>query len=112
MVTLWLAIRFSFPARVWFDRLQCSCQFPSGSFSGLSSLLKSHKPALFSNCSPDLRISASIEPSLCSVKAGEAQAGRRNETGVERQRSGAVSYTHLRAHETVLDLVCRLLLEK
>ena len=27
-------------------------------------------------------------------------------------RSMAVSYTHLRAHETVLDLVCRLLLEK
>ena len=26
--------------------------------------------------------------------------------------SRAVSYTHLRAHETVLDLVCRLLLEK
>ena len=26
--------------------------------------------------------------------------------------NGAVSYTHLRAHETVLDLVCRLLLEK
>ena len=25
--------------------------------------------------------------------------------------SGAVSYTHLRAHETVLDLVCRLLLD-
>ena len=29
------------------------------------------------------------------------------ESGLE-----AVSYTHLRAHETVLDLVCRLLLEK
>src|SRR5665811_2495632 len=27
-------------------------------------------------------------------------------------RATAVSYTHLRAHETVLDLVCRLLLEK
>ena len=27
-------------------------------------------------------------------------------------RPGPVSYTHLRAHETVLDLVCRLLLEK
>ena len=27
-------------------------------------------------------------------------------------RSFPVSYTHLRAHETVLDLVCRLLLEK
>ena len=26
--------------------------------------------------------------------------------------AGTVSYTHLRAHETVLDLVCRLLLEK
>ena len=25
---------------------------------------------------------------------------------------GPVSYTHLRAHETVLDLVCRLLIEK
>ena len=29
-----------------------------------------------------------------------------------RPPGGAVSYTHLRAHETVLDLVCRLLLEK
>eukprot|EP00656_Telonema_subtile_P015667 TRINITY_DN18240_c0_g1_i5.p1 TRINITY_DN18240_c0_g1~~TRINITY_DN18240_c0_g1_i5.p1 ORF type:complete len:150 (-),score=23.77 TRINITY_DN18240_c0_g1_i5:19-468(-) len=38
--------------------------------------------------------------------------------GLEVQRADdgvwieAVSYTHLRAHETVLDLVCRLLLEK
>ena len=32
--------------------------------------------------------------------------------GVNRGRLGSVSYTHLRAHETVLDLVCRLLLEK
>mgnify|MGYP003378081090 CR=1 FL=1 len=29
-----------------------------------------------------------------------------------REANQAVSYTHLRAHETVLDLVCRLLLEK
>ena len=28
------------------------------------------------------------------------------------RRHVPVSYTHLRAHETVLDLVCRLLLEK
>ena len=28
------------------------------------------------------------------------------------QEASPVSYTHLRAHETVLDLVCRLLLEK
>ena len=30
----------------------------------------------------------------------------------EASRLATVSYTHLRAHETVLDLVCRLLLEK
>ena len=33
--------------------------------------------------------------------------------GLRRLRAlASVSYTHLRAHETVLDLVCRLLLEK
>jgi len=31
---------------------------------------------------------------------------------IMRQEFYAVSYTHLRAHETVLDIVCRLLLEK
>ena len=30
----------------------------------------------------------------------------------EFESQNAVSYTHLRAHETVLDLVCRLLLDK
>ena len=38
------------------------------------------------------------------------------QVGIDRDAAGrgfaAVSYTHLRAHETVLDLVCRLLLEK
>mgnify|MGYP003381631014 CR=1 FL=1 len=34
------------------------------------------------------------------------------EIGAEGIDLTAVSYTHLRAHETVLDLVCRLLLEK
>ena len=32
--------------------------------------------------------------------------------GIRKEHAKAVSYTHLRAHETVLDLVCRLLLEK
>ena len=31
---------------------------------------------------------------------------------LQSKSTGPVSYTHLRAHETVLDLVCRLLLEK
>ena len=44
-------------------------------------------------------------------------AGRRDLRVRRRRGRGglpllAVSYTHLRAHETVLDLVCRLLLEK
>ena len=34
------------------------------------------------------------------------------ETGIVLVGTEAVSYTHLRAHETVLDIVCRLLLEK
>ena len=42
------------------------------------------------------------------------RAGAVRERGAEHEilGRGAVSYTHLRAHETVLDLVCRLLLEK
>ena len=42
------------------------------------------------------------------------RAGGRGEVLLEHVIGGlgAVSYTHLRAHETVLDLVCRLLLEK
>ncbi|WDT36119.1 hypothetical protein PVA38_06865 [Streptococcus pneumoniae D39] len=31
---------------------------------------------------------------------------------IQTTKKRSVSYTHLRAHETVLDLVCRLLLEK
>ena len=37
---------------------------------------------------------------------------RKKDDGVMVSEPYAVSYTHLRAHETVLDLVCRLLLEK
>ena len=41
-------------------------------------------------------------------RGGRKSAGSVAEIGDWRP----VSYTHLRAHETVLDLVCRLLLEK
>src|SRR5665811_822641 len=40
--------------------------------------------------------------------AGEPIDALSRELGVEVYRLEAVSYTHLRAHETVLDLVCRL----
>ena len=42
-----------------------------------------------------------------AVIADHGVEHRGNRIGVD-----PVSYTHLRAHETVLDLVCRLLLEK
>ena len=40
------------------------------------------------------------------------RAAHAAEHGERERRDESVSYTHLRAHETVLDLVCRLLLEK
>ena len=44
-----------------------------------------------------------------SLNSINALIGSRPE---EARKMVPVSYTHLRAHETVLDLVCRLLLEK
>ena len=48
------------------------------------------------------------------VRAGSDRPvrGLDDERRLDPCRVAAVSYTHLRAHETVLDLVCRLLLEK
>ena len=58
----------------------------------------------------------STEPDRADRAAGSRSrrgAGRIHRQGELRARgAAAVSYTHLRAHETVLDLVCRLLLEK
>ena len=45
------------------------------------------------------------------LKTSSAHDGLQTEACL-RQAYAPVSYTHLRAHETVLDLVCRLLLEK
>eukprot|EP00657_Telonema_sp_P-1_P003882 TRINITY_DN19068_c0_g1_i1.p1 TRINITY_DN19068_c0_g1~~TRINITY_DN19068_c0_g1_i1.p1 ORF type:complete len:185 (-),score=41.28 TRINITY_DN19068_c0_g1_i1:58-612(-) len=54
-----------------------------------------------------------------AIAARKAEAEAANAPAVEEApeeeaapEASAVSYTHLRAHETVLDLVCRLLLEK
>ena len=57
------------------------------------------------------------DPDGRNAGLGRGAAGdqvRRNDPlhSVSWGRAEAVSYTHLRAHETVLDLVCRLLLEK
>ena len=42
----------------------------------------------------------------------KAKVGGFNGRKLQKDDHVSVSYTHLRAHETVLDLVCRLLLEK
>ena len=42
----------------------------------------------------------------------QAQSARESITETNADGFGPVSYTHLRAHETSLHLVCRLLLEK
>src|SRR5665811_1190952 len=43
---------------------------------------------------------------------GAGRVRRCRGSGAAAGSAGPVSYTHLRAHETVLDIVCRLLLEK
>ena len=51
----------------------------------------------------------------CNVKSKSVMAYKNKDKtfAIKCPQCGeAVSYTHLRAHETVLDLVCRLLLEK
>ena len=42
----------------------------------------------------------------------QAERGEEHHAADDPHGGDPVSYTHLRAHETVLDLVCRLLLEK
>src|SRR5665811_289094 len=46
------------------------------------------------------------------IRSGESPERVSSDAARPGQKTGPVSYTHLRAHETVLDLVCRLLLEK
>ena len=52
-----------------------------------------------------------VRDPLVAVDAGLVVLDRQL-MGLPGARLLPVSYTHLRAHETVLDLVCRLLLEK
>ena len=52
---------------------------------------------------------------LATIVARDTNTGRelaRTQTVAPVSTEMPVSYTHLRAHETVLDIVCRLLLEK
>ena len=57
---------------------------------------------------PEARVQIDLASDAKEAGKGLVVVGDENEL----RRMLPVSYTHLRAHETVLDLVCRLLLEK
>ena len=66
---------------------------------------------------PGLAATAQAEVSKKTIDSLGAPDSVETSIGTLNFKDGApsadtVSYTHLRAHETVLDLVCRLLLEK
>src|SRR5665811_1046322 len=56
------------------------------------------------------KFSNSLSIKVCALESGDADYPYPTEVKYILNTSLAVSYTHLRAHETVLDLVCRLLL--
>ena len=62
-------------------------------------------------CIRDRKSRQELKRKTAEIEAEKAQLEAQLEHA-EVERLKAVSYTHLRAHETVLDLVCRLLLEK
>ena len=62
-------------------------------------------------CIRDRNASVNQDLTMTEEEQDSLVAGRL-EGGLYCQGCEPVSYTHLRAHETVLDLVCRLLLEK
>mgnify|MGYP003380642717 CR=1 FL=1 len=58
----------------------------------------------------EVAVGVHVDDDLGKHEGGSAHLDVAHDVGQD--ELDAVSYTHLRAHETVLDLVCRLLLEK
>src|SRR5665809_114952 len=64
-------------------------------------------------CPPELDVGAAVTPPDQDKRREQAERRDRRpaeEGGLESLGEGAVSYTHLRAHETKANIVCRLLL--
>ncbi|WP_460413967.1 recombination protein NinG, partial [Staphylococcus aureus] len=59
-------------------------------------------------CSPECGTKIALERRSKEREKAEKAAEKKR----RREEQKPVSYTHLRAHETLSDLVCRLLLEK
>ena len=69
---------------------------------------------LFEDLLADIYYAEKKIASALKTMTKEAQDGKLSKAfeSHHKETQVPVSYTHLRAHETVLDLVCRLLLEK
>ena len=67
---------------------------------------------LFNNLSPNTYLISLTIPDVSSINLPTRTVSLGEGLRSVVVNIPAVSYTHLRAHETVLDLVCRLLLEK
>src|SRR5665647_2866592 len=67
-------------------------------------------PVVGSTCEPDTAVSTPARMTSTMVRPNDW--ARTSDWAVLRRLIEAVSYTHLRAHETDSYLVCRLLLEK
>ena len=64
---------------------------------------------------PQVNSERRVKAGITAPQAQKVQldiGGKRYDLTKDEKGLWTVSYTHLRAHETVLDLVCRLLLEK
>ena len=70
------------------------------------------KPAEFKTTATKIEVPKVAEVNDEFAKQAGMESLEKLKEAVKGRIAAAVSYTHLRAHETVLDLVCRLLLEK
>ena len=62
-------------------------------------------------CIRDRKKTTGLKQEIAQLQVALAEQAKTQKEAFE-TRYKPVSYTHLRAHETVLDIVCRLLLEK
>src|SRR5665648_848728 len=86
----------------------CVVVKPQPKMTNIAAPSRCHAPSPRRPCAaaPDL-----LDTSLCSISVREKGQSWQRRTHSPRVTSSPVSYTHLRAHETRHDLVCRLLLE-
>src|SRR5664280_3332120 len=88
-----------------------SCGSSWGTLSSAACTIVAARSSERSSLSEPLKARPMGERAVATM-TGSGLADSSDRRGVEGHGTGPVSYTHLRAHETVLDLVCRLLLEK